>query len=101
MQLQTFTMLTEFSGGTQDIPPSNFILSPLIGASYLGCLSLRIGLHLKLEGSNKFLFGDRASPLSQGLDDPRPPLISMSGSTIAKESEKLILYPLMNLFSPF
>ena len=74
MQLQTFTMLTEFSGGTQDIPPSNFILSPLIGASYLGCLSLRIGLHLKLEGSNKFLFGDWASPLSQGLDDPHPPL---------------------------
>ena len=73
MQLQTFTMLTEFSGGTQDIPPSNFILSPLIGASYLGCLTLRISLHLKLEGSNKFLFGDWASPLSQGLDDPATP----------------------------
>ena len=72
MQLQTFTMLTEFSGGTQDIPTSNFILSPLIGASYLDCLSLRISLHLKLQGSNKFFFGDWASPLSQGLDDPRP-----------------------------
>ena len=75
MQLQTFTMLTEFSAGTQDIPPtSNFILSPLIGASYLGCLSLRISLRLKLEGSKKFFFGDQASPLSEGPDDPPPPL---------------------------
>ena len=36
MQLQTFTMLTEFSGGTQDIPPLKLYTLPIDRGFQLG-----------------------------------------------------------------